>query len=249
MQADDVAAVIAERAAEVGATVLWEGRDFGVAHRVPAVGGQMLPLQGLRGGVRRGLPAAVRRPPGAERRRRAGRRRGVPRRRTPLDADLVRGAFEEVTLAGPARGHPPQPDDPARRRPQPARRGRGRGRARGLLHVRPADRRGRRDGGQGLRGRARRLRAARWPPWSAPRTTARGRCRPRTSPRSRAASSASTGCTSPRGSHDAIDQAATLAEEGGVFGEAIGSGAVLDHRVGRHGRRGPPDAPAQRSAR
>jgi dihydrofolate synthase / folylpolyglutamate synthase len=27
--------------------------------------------------------------------------------------------------------------------------------------------------------------------------------------------------------HDAIDQAATLAEEGGVFGEAIGSGAVL----------------------
>jgi dihydrofolate synthase/folylpolyglutamate synthase len=26
---------------------------------------------------------------------------------------------------------------------------------------------------------------------------------------------------------DAIDQAATLAEEGGVFGEAIGSGAVL----------------------
>jgi dihydrofolate synthase / folylpolyglutamate synthase len=47
-QADDVAAVIAERAAEVGATVLWEGRDFGVAHRVPAVGGQMLRLSGLR---------------------------------------------------------------------------------------------------------------------------------------------------------------------------------------------------------
>ena len=34
VQPDDVAAVIAERAAEVGATVLWEGRDFGVEHRV-----------------------------------------------------------------------------------------------------------------------------------------------------------------------------------------------------------------------
>ena len=52
-QADDVAAVIAERAAEVGATVLWEGRDFGVAARVPAVGGQMLRLQGLRASTTR----------------------------------------------------------------------------------------------------------------------------------------------------------------------------------------------------
>jgi dihydrofolate synthase/folylpolyglutamate synthase len=48
VQADDVAAVIAERAAEVGATVLWEGRDFGVGHRVPAVGGQMVRLRGVR---------------------------------------------------------------------------------------------------------------------------------------------------------------------------------------------------------
>ncbi len=48
VQDDDVAAVIAERAAEVGATVLWEGRDFGVEHRVPAVGGQMMRLRGLR---------------------------------------------------------------------------------------------------------------------------------------------------------------------------------------------------------
>jgi dihydrofolate synthase/folylpolyglutamate synthase len=46
-QADDVAAVIAERAAEVGATLLVEGRDFGVEQRVPAVGGQMLRVQGL----------------------------------------------------------------------------------------------------------------------------------------------------------------------------------------------------------
>ena len=32
---------------------------------------------------------------------------------------------------------------------------------------------------------------------------------------------------------DAIDQAATLAEEGGVFGEAIGSGARARDRLGR----------------
>ena len=49
VQDEDVAAVIAERAVEVGATVLWEGRDFGVSQRVPAVGGQMLRLSGLRG--------------------------------------------------------------------------------------------------------------------------------------------------------------------------------------------------------
>jgi dihydrofolate synthase / folylpolyglutamate synthase len=47
-QRPEVAEVIAERAAEVGAEVLWEGRDFGVEHRVPAVGGQMLRLRGVR---------------------------------------------------------------------------------------------------------------------------------------------------------------------------------------------------------
>src|SRR4051794_16407415 len=47
-QSPDVAEVIAERAAEVGAQVLWDGRDFGVEHRVPAVGGQMLRLRGVR---------------------------------------------------------------------------------------------------------------------------------------------------------------------------------------------------------
>jgi dihydrofolate synthase/folylpolyglutamate synthase len=48
-QAPEVAPVLAERAREVGATILWEGVDFGVEHRVPAVGGQMLRLRGLRG--------------------------------------------------------------------------------------------------------------------------------------------------------------------------------------------------------
>lgn len=48
-QSPEVAQVLAERAQEVGATIQWEGIDFGVEHRVPAVGGQMLRLRGLRG--------------------------------------------------------------------------------------------------------------------------------------------------------------------------------------------------------
>jgi dihydrofolate synthase / folylpolyglutamate synthase len=48
-QAADVAAVLLERAAEVGATVAREGLEFGVVSRVPAVGGQAITLQGLRG--------------------------------------------------------------------------------------------------------------------------------------------------------------------------------------------------------
>ena len=99
VQDEDVAAVIAERAVEVGATVLWEGRDFGVSQRVPAVGGQMLRLSGLRGeydevflplyGAHQGhnaalALAAVEAFIGDE----------------PLDADLVREAFEQVTSPG-----------------------------------------------------------------------------------------------------------------------------------------------------
>ncbi|HEX2893894.1 MAG TPA: folylpolyglutamate synthase/dihydrofolate synthase family protein [Marmoricola sp.] len=49
VQHPDVAAPIVARAAEVGATVAREGLEFGVRSRVPAVGGQMLSLQGLRG--------------------------------------------------------------------------------------------------------------------------------------------------------------------------------------------------------
>jgi dihydrofolate synthase/folylpolyglutamate synthase len=41
--------VLLRRVEEVGATVVREGLDFSVAARVPAVGGQMLSLQGLRG--------------------------------------------------------------------------------------------------------------------------------------------------------------------------------------------------------
>jgi dihydrofolate synthase/folylpolyglutamate synthase len=48
-QESDVMAVLADRAREVGATLLREGVDFGVVHRAAAVGGQVMTLRGLRG--------------------------------------------------------------------------------------------------------------------------------------------------------------------------------------------------------
>lgn len=47
-QTPEVAAVLLERAAEAGATIAREGIEFGVASRTPAVGGQVVSLQGLR---------------------------------------------------------------------------------------------------------------------------------------------------------------------------------------------------------
>jgi dihydrofolate synthase / folylpolyglutamate synthase len=99
VQAPEVAAVIAERAAEVGATVLWEGQDFGVEYRVPAVGGQMLRLRGLRAeydevflplyGAHQGQNAAV-----------ALAAVEAFLGEEPLEGDLVREAFEQVTSPG-----------------------------------------------------------------------------------------------------------------------------------------------------
>ena len=98
-QEPDVATLLLERAAEVGATVAREGVEFGVVSRVPAVGGQMLSLQGLRGryddvflplyGAHQAQNAvvalaAVEAFAGEE----------------PLDEDLVRAAFAEVTSPG-----------------------------------------------------------------------------------------------------------------------------------------------------
>ncbi len=48
-QSVEVAAVLLRRATEVGATVMREGLEFGVVSRVPAVGGQVITLRGLRG--------------------------------------------------------------------------------------------------------------------------------------------------------------------------------------------------------
>jgi len=47
-QEPEAAAVLLARATEVGATVAREGVEFGVISRVPAVGGQVVSLQGLR---------------------------------------------------------------------------------------------------------------------------------------------------------------------------------------------------------
>ena len=49
VQPEDVSVVVLERCAEVGATLAREGLEFGVTSRVPAVGGQLIGLQGLRG--------------------------------------------------------------------------------------------------------------------------------------------------------------------------------------------------------
>ena len=99
VQADDVAAVVAERAAEVGATVLWEGRDFGVEHRVAAVGGQMVRLRGLRAeydevflplhGAHQAQNAAV-----------ALAAVEAFLGQEPLDDELVKDGFAEVTSPG-----------------------------------------------------------------------------------------------------------------------------------------------------
>jgi dihydrofolate synthase/folylpolyglutamate synthase len=98
-QAPEAAEVLLARVAEVGATVVREGLDFGVVSRVPGVGGQMLSLQGLRGrydevflplhGAHQAQNAAV---------ALAAVEAFVGDR--PLDADLVRAAFAEVTSPG-----------------------------------------------------------------------------------------------------------------------------------------------------
>jgi dihydrofolate synthase/folylpolyglutamate synthase len=98
-QTPDVAAVLLERSVEVGATVAREGMEFGVISRVPAVGGQMLSLQGLHGryddiflplyGAHQAQNAAV-----------ALAAVEAFGNGEPLDAEIVRAAFAEVTSPG-----------------------------------------------------------------------------------------------------------------------------------------------------
>ncbi len=99
VQPPAVEEVLLERAAEVGATVLREGVDFGVVHRLPAVGGQMLRVQGLRAeydelflplyGAHQGQNAAL-----------ALAATEAFAGDEPLDAELVHQAFGEVTSPG-----------------------------------------------------------------------------------------------------------------------------------------------------
>ena len=128
--------------------------------------------------VRRAVPAAVRRAPGPERRRRAGRRGGLRRGQRAAGRRARAGGVRPGDLAGPARDRAHRSDDRAGRRAQPARRRGGRGGARGLVHARPADRRDRRDGRQGRRGAAGGVRAAPRPRRLHPELHRRARCPP-----------------------------------------------------------------------
>ncbi len=98
-QDPEVTAVIADRAVEVGATVLWEGRDFAVERFVPAVGGQMVTLRGLRGEYDEVFIPLY----GAHQAHNAVLALAAVEAfagEQPLDADLVREAFAEVTSPG-----------------------------------------------------------------------------------------------------------------------------------------------------
>lgn len=99
-QSADVAAVILERATEVGATLAREGLEFGVAMRAPAVGGQMLDLQGLRGRYDEiFLPLY-----GAHQAQNAATALAAVEAfvggEEPLSDELVRAAFAEITSPG-----------------------------------------------------------------------------------------------------------------------------------------------------
>ncbi|WP_370291654.1 folylpolyglutamate synthase/dihydrofolate synthase family protein [Nocardioides sp.] len=96
----DAGAVLLERAVEVGATIAREGLEFGVVGRVPAVGGQAVTLQGLRGrydevflplyGAHQAQNAAVA----------LAAVEAFVGGDEPLGDDVVRGAFAEVSSPG-----------------------------------------------------------------------------------------------------------------------------------------------------
>lgn len=98
-QAPEVAEILLARAAEVGATVAREGLEFGVVARTPAVGGQVISLQGLRAryddvflplyGAHQAQNAAV-----------ALAAVEAFAGEAELDEEVVRAAFAEVTSPG-----------------------------------------------------------------------------------------------------------------------------------------------------
>ncbi|KAB2809182.1 bifunctional folylpolyglutamate synthase/dihydrofolate synthase [Pimelobacter simplex] len=99
-QSADVAVVLLERAAEVGATVAREGLEFGVVARTAAVGGQVVTLQGLRGRYDDlFLPLY-----GAHQAQNAATALAAVEAFVggdePLGDDVVRGAFAEITSPG-----------------------------------------------------------------------------------------------------------------------------------------------------
>ena len=100
VQEDDVAVQIVQRAAEVGAIVAREGLEFGVQSRVPAVGGQLLSLQGLRGSYDDVFLPLY----GAHQAQNAALALAAVEAfvggEEPLSAEVVRDAFAEVTSPG-----------------------------------------------------------------------------------------------------------------------------------------------------
>src|SRR6478609_14959 len=100
VQSEEVAQLVAERCAEVGATLVREGLDFGVTSRVPAVGGQMIGLQGLRGTYEEVFLPLY----GAHQAQNAALALAAVEAflggDDPLDAELVLAAFAEVTSPG-----------------------------------------------------------------------------------------------------------------------------------------------------
>lgn len=99
-QQPDVSAVLLERATEVGATVVREGLEFGVVSRTPAVGGQLVTIQGLRAryeelflplyGAHQAENAAVA----------LAAVEAFVGGSAPLDDEVVRTAFAQVTSPG-----------------------------------------------------------------------------------------------------------------------------------------------------
>lgn len=102
-QSPEVAEVLLERVAEVGASVVREGLDFGVTSRVPAVGGQVLTLRGLRASYEDVFLPLY----GAHQAQNAAIALAAveafvasSEQSQVLDADVVRAAFAEVTSPG-----------------------------------------------------------------------------------------------------------------------------------------------------
>ncbi|MCW2831595.1 MAG: dihydrofolate synthase [Aeromicrobium sp.] len=98
-QEDAVLDVLMRRALDVGSIVLREGVDFGVNHRVTALGGQQISLQGV-GGAYDDVYLPLH---GAHQAHNAAYALAAVEAFTgskPLDADLVREAFAQATSPG-----------------------------------------------------------------------------------------------------------------------------------------------------
>ena len=100
VQPEEVAQLVVERCSEVGATLAREGLEFGVTSRVPAVGGQMIGLQGLRGSYDEVFLPLY----GAHQAQNAALALAAVEAFVggddPLDADVVKDACAEVSAPG-----------------------------------------------------------------------------------------------------------------------------------------------------